>query len=316
MDDNVGKVKKELDPKMDFIAGTVAGVAGLTIAHPFDTVKVRFQNPEISSKYRSTFHAFSTVIREERFRGLYKGIASPMLSCAPLNGLVFASYHSFMRMQLKHPDHEPTIRQIGLAGVGAGIVSSSITCPIELIKIRQQNIVDRQASAREVALDIVRKNGIRGLYRGIVPTAMRDFGYGAYFATYEATCRYFSRVRPQIDPPHPTDPSSLLDEAEKDMVTLSWPGLLFAGALAGVTGWIATFPFDVVKTRVQSVDRSSEKDRASHPYRNTLSTIVNSYRSEGIACFFRGLTPTIIRAVPVNMATFGIFELMVNLLSF
>ncbi|KAL5513443.1 hypothetical protein ACEPAH_3842 [Sanghuangporus vaninii] len=316
MGDNVGKAKRELDPKMDFIAGTVAGVAGLTIAHPFDTVKVRLQNPEVSSKYRSTFHAFSTVIREERFRGLYKGIASPMLSCAPLNGLVFASYHSFMRMQLKHPDHEPTIQQIGLAGVGTGIVSSSITCPIELIKIRQQNIVDRQPSAREVALDIIRKNGIRGLYRGIVPTALRDFGYGAYFATYEAACRYFSRGRPQIDPPHPTVPSSLLDEAEKDMVTLSWPALLFSGALAGVTGWIATFPFDVVKTRVQSVDRSSEKDRASHPYRNTLSTIINSYRSEGVACFFRGLTPTIIRAIPVNMATFGIFELMVNLLSF
>lgn len=32
-------------------------------------------------------------------------------------------------------------------------------------------------------MDILRKNGIRGLYRGLVPTALRDFGYGAYFAT-------------------------------------------------------------------------------------------------------------------------------------
>lgn len=58
-----------------------------------------------------------------------------------------------------------------------------ITCPIELVKIRQQNIVDQQPSTRTVALDIFRKTGVRGLYRGVAPTALRDIGYGAYFAT-------------------------------------------------------------------------------------------------------------------------------------
>lgn len=58
-----------------------------------------------------------------------------------------------------------------------------ITCPIELIKIRQQNIVEHQPSTRAVAVDIFRRTGVRGLYRGITATALRDVGYGAYFAT-------------------------------------------------------------------------------------------------------------------------------------
>lgn len=73
------------------------GIVGLLIAHPFDTgmfghefrsaaalpdceiVKVRLQNPDLSSRYHSVSHAFATIIREERFSGLYKGIASPLV---------------------------------------------------------------------------------------------------------------------------------------------------------------------------------------------------------------------------------------------
>lgn len=133
------------------------------------------------------------------------------------------------------------------------------------------------------------------------------------------------------------------------------------------TGWLFTFPFDVVKTRVQGSfdgsipDTHSFTHQAPHspspsptprhtspssltrvpvsaspllsypspapsgvgvsvgpdlyPYRTTWSTIVHSYRTEGIRVFFRGLAPTLIRAIPVNMVTFGTFEAIVHAFS-
>jgi hypothetical protein len=42
-------------------------------------VKYRFQNPSSDLQYRSTLHALATITREERLRGLYKGIASPLV---------------------------------------------------------------------------------------------------------------------------------------------------------------------------------------------------------------------------------------------
>ena len=76
----------------------MVGMAAVAVGYPFDTgqsshflglslhlifdahpVKVRFQNPLIASKYRSTAHAFLTIIREERIRGLYRGIAAPLV---------------------------------------------------------------------------------------------------------------------------------------------------------------------------------------------------------------------------------------------
>ena len=92
--------------------------------------------------------------------------------------------------------------------------------------------------------------------------------------------------------PEMTDHTSLIAEAESEIRTLTWPALLLAGGLAGVNGWLATFAFDVVKTRMQSVEY-----HPSHPCRSVMSTIVSSHRAEGWRVFFRGLSPTIIRYV-------------------
>ncbi|KAK0452747.1 mitochondrial carrier domain-containing protein [Desarmillaria tabescens] len=170
----------ELNPLLDFLAGTISGIAGLVVGYPFDTVKVRFQNPEMTGKYRSTMHALATIIKEERFIGMYKGITSPLATAALMNGLVFASYRFFMKIQLENSSSIPTLTQIALAGAGSGIVSSIVTTPTELIKIRQQSLLV-PSSTYEVAMDILRRNGIRGLYRGIGATALRDLGYGSYF---------------------------------------------------------------------------------------------------------------------------------------
>lgn len=79
-----------------------------------------------------------------------------------------------------------------------------------------------------------------------------------------------------------------------------------------------TFPFDVVKTRMQGSEAVAVSPKAvdlysattplvkqdggsrdRNPYRTTMSTIIHSYRNEGIGVFFRGLAPTLIRCVVV-----------------
>lgn len=207
-----------------------------------------------------------------------------------------------------------------------------ITTPTELIKIRQQNLLI-PTKARLVLWQIFRESGIVGLYRGYTATCLRDCGYGPYFAAvgsftfillvklsltsatiqYEAMCRVFS-------------PSTLHEDGGENN-QLSWPALLLAGGTAGIgkislnpsffnppypmitpsAGWVFTFPFDVVKTRVQSTHRDlgalststpflAQADNPPvNPFRSTWSTIVHSYRTEGIKVFYRGLSPTLIR---------------------
>jgi solute carrier family 25 carnitine/acylcarnitine transporter 20/29 len=139
------------------------------------------------------------------------------------------------------------------------------------------------SSAWTVTRQIMRTHGIRGLYRGLTATILRDCGYGAYFAAvrqtnyqvipspltwsdrrfanricetqYELSCRFFSTHQ------HPTSPDDANDIptgiVKHGAPSLSWAALLVSGGIAGVAGWIATFPFDVVKTRIQGTEYTS-----------------------------------------------------------
>ena len=109
------------------------------------TVKVRFQDPNTSARYSGTFNALTTIVSEERFSGLYKGIMSPMVwvsvstlfcgtsvyqfmqaTCALLNGLVFSSYRFLMKTQLSDDQAAPTLAQIFFAGAGTGMIGSYV----------------------------------------------------------------------------------------------------------------------------------------------------------------------------------------------
>ncbi|KAG9010669.1 hypothetical protein FRB94_010146 [Tulasnella sp. JGI-2019a] len=299
--------KETLNPVVDFAAGTFGGMAGLLVGHPLDTVKVRFQTPEIALKYTGgTFHAVRTIFIEERIRGLYKGIASPLAGTAFLNGTVFASYGFFMRLQGGTVSDAPSLAQVALAGAGSGIVASLVTTPTDLVKIRQQLMLSATGlpSTRQVVSSILRTDGFRGLYRGITVTCVRDCGYGVYFATYEGTCRLFKALkspdRDVIDVNH----SSLIQEVEAFESSLSWSELMVSGGLAGVAGWGCTFPLDVVKSQVQAYT-----GRGRHP--GVISLLKGAYQRSGLRGVFAGLTPTLLRAVPVNMVTFFVFESVV-----
>lgn len=118
-------------------------------------------------------------------------------TCALLNGLVFSSYRFLMKAQLSDDQAAPVLTQIFFAGAGTGMIGSYVvsasrcppelnsvhrivTTPTELVKIRQQALLT-PISTRQMLQRIVRQDGIRGLYRGITATGLRDIGYGSYF---------------------------------------------------------------------------------------------------------------------------------------
>lgn len=118
---------------------------------------------------------------------------------------------------------------------------------------------------------------------------------------YEATLRLFA--------PRPTCADPLLGQVEETLALAhrSWAALLLAGGVAGVLGWVVTFPFDVLKTRIQA-HLPAQAQVGAAGSSTTWSTARTMYAESGSRVFWRGLAPTLVRAVPVNMAVFGTFE--------
>lgn len=167
--------------------------------------------------------------------------------------------------------------------------------PIELVKIRLQlqnkgkdNRTSHNKGPISVAKTIYRTEGIRGLYKGLSITLMRDaHAYGLYFFTYEY-------VREQLHP----ECRKTGQESLRTMLT--------AGGLAGVVSWLSCYPFDVLKTRLQAQSESSFLSKSK--YSGIVDCFRQSVRKEGLGVLWRGLGTTVARAFVVNGAIFSGYE--------
>lgn len=213
-------------------------------------------------------------------------MASPLYGLAAINAIVFGVQANVQR-RLSNPD---TLSSHCLAGSIAGLSQSIICSPMELAKTRMQ-IQGLGESHKKFKCTkhiytgpvdclhkIYKMEGVKGVFRGFGLTVMRETpSFGAYFASYEWICRHF----------RPEDPSI------EEIGTLA---LLFAGGMAGICAWIVTYPVDVIKSRIQA--------DMTHRYKGFLDCAMQSYSAEGIQVFTKGLGSTLLRAFPVNAATF------------
>ncbi|XP_038632852.1 mitochondrial basic amino acids transporter [Scyliorhinus canicula] len=269
---------------LDFAAGCLGGVAGVLVGHPFDTVKVRLQvqNPD-QPRYRGTVHCFRSIIKQESVFGLYKGIGSPMMGLTFINAIVFGVQGNTMR----YLESDTPLNQF-LAGAAAGAIQCVICCPMELAKTRLQlqGMGEYQVKSKvyknsvDCLFRIYRKHGIRGINKGMVTTVLREIpAFGFYFLTYDCLTRALN-----------CEPGA----------SFIIPKLLFAGGMSGIASWISTYPIDVIKSRLQA-----DGVGGINQYNSIWDCVLQSYKKEGWQVFARGLTSTLLRAFPVNAATFA-----------
>lgn len=77
--------------------------------------------------------------------------------------------------------------------------------------------------------------------------------------------------------------------------------------VTGFISWATVVPIDVVKSRIQADNRTNPK------YKGMIDCFLKSYKADGMTVFFRGLTVTLVRALPVNAATFVGYEFFISL---
>ena len=122
--------------------------------------------------------------------GLYKGIASPLLSIPLVNALVFAFYEQSKKLFTTETNIPLTQTQLALCGGIAGFFACGIVSPVELIRTKLQVQVGPDAFRYKNTYDCVRhtvvNHGFKGLGRGMFSTILRDVpSYFAQFYVYE-----------------------------------------------------------------------------------------------------------------------------------
>ncbi|GAB2269415.1 Mitochondrial arginine transporter bac2 [Dionaea muscipula] len=281
----------------EFVAGGFGGAAGIVAGYPLDTLRIRQQ----SSNAGGAVSILRRVLASEGLSALYRGMAAPLASVTFQNAMVFQTYAVLSRAldQSINPEDPPSYKGVALAGIGTGALQSLLLSPVELIKIRLQlqqkphfSSTGGKVGPVNVARNIVRNEGVRGLYRGLAITVLRDApAHGVYFWTYEY-------MREQL---HPGCRKGTEQESLRTM--------LVAGGLAGVASWISCYPLDVIKTRLQAQTQSSIK------YNGIIDCYRKSVRQAGgHGVLWTGLGTAVARAFVVNGAIFTAYELCLRFL--
>jgi solute carrier family 25 carnitine/acylcarnitine transporter 20/29 len=179
--------------------------------------------------------------------------------------------------------------QFYAAGAFAGVTNSVLSTPIEHVRIRLQTQPHGKDRLYSGPIDCMKKLSahegvLRGLYRGQAVTILREAtAYGTWFLTFE----YLMNADMKRN-----------NVQRKEIAT---PKVAFYGGLAGEALWIASYPFDVVKSKMQSDGFGSEQK-----FKSMRDCFSKTWAKEGAMGFWKGIGPTLVRAMPVSAGTFAV----------
>jgi solute carrier family 25 carnitine/acylcarnitine transporter 20/29 len=235
---------------------------------------------QTNQQHKNAWTCFQNTIKSQGPMSLYKGSLSPFIGFGICNAVVFSANGFFRRLLSSQEGTDLSLSKIIMAGGCSGAIVAVINCPFELVKVKLQTSNNAYKNVIDCGISILKQQGIRGLYRGFPMTIARDIpSFASYFGMYEGVKRAF----------------------KASDIEGKWT-LLVAGGIAGIAAWLPGYPQDLVKSRIQY---------STGPY-SSLDIIKETYKSKGLSGFFRGFTPTLVRAVPVNAAVFYVYEWTIN----
>ncbi|XP_032405251.1 mitochondrial carnitine/acylcarnitine carrier protein isoform X3 [Xiphophorus hellerii] len=191
----MAKQPQPISPMKNFFAGGFGGVCLVFAGHPLDTIKVRLQTqpkpkPGESLLYAGTLDCFKKTLAKEGVKGLYKGMAAPIIGVTPMFAVCFFGFGLGKKLQQRTPDDILTYPQLFAAGMLSGVFTTAIMTPGERIKcllqIQASSGKVKYAGPMDCVKQLYKESGIRGIYKGTALTLMRDVpASGMYFMSYE-----------------------------------------------------------------------------------------------------------------------------------
>ncbi|XP_023209577.1 kidney mitochondrial carrier protein 1-like [Centruroides sculpturatus] len=244
------------------ICGIMAGVISSSIANPTDVLKIRMQAQNKNFNKKGMINCFLEMYKNEGIKGLWRS--------------------------------EETLLKNVICGIMAGVISSSIANPTDVLKIRMQaqNKNFNKKGMINCFLEMYKNEGIKGLWRGVGPTAQRAAVVaGVELPVYDITKKNLIRA---------------------DIIGDNMLNHFFSSFVAGLTGAIASTPIDVVRTRLMNQRRVKAAIVNGAPaevfYTSALQCAFQTVQTEGFLALYKGFVPTWVRLGPWNIIFFIIYE--------
>jgi len=222
------------------------------------------------------YEAVKHVVRVEGLRGLWKGAGTTILIGVPSSTCYMVTYdhllHSVFPLFVTPSAFTPLF-----AGVTARTFISTVASPLELIRTNLQSTPSSSSNPntlRSVISSIailVQKQGPSSLWKGLGATLWRDVPFsGLYWTNYEGFKSWFGRNGRE-----------------------GAPVAFASGAMSGIIAALFTSPFDVLKTRRQSLIMSTPSHTSA-----SIPLLRHMVQTEGYSSLYAGIGPRMAKIAP------------------
>ncbi|KAJ3319762.1 hypothetical protein HDV06_005963 [Boothiomyces sp. JEL0866] len=281
--------KKTVPAGISLAAGITAGAVEGTITYPTEYIKTQLQIQK-DNRFKGPIDCLVKTVREKGVLGLYRGLSALVIGNAAKAGVRFLA---FDQIKALFADRNGKVSAAGmvLSGLSAGIAEAVVVVtPSETIKtklIHDQNSANpRFRGLVHGVKTIVAEEGISGIYKGVSAVVARQ---GANSAVRMSS---YGLIKEKLATHYPVD--------SKGKPIVPWYTTFFTGTIAGVITVYATMPFDVVKTRLQSLN--------ANQYNSFVDCFAKVLKNEGVGALWKGATPRLGRLIFSGGIVFTVYE--------
>ncbi|KAF2117771.1 mitochondrial carrier domain-containing protein [Lophiotrema nucula] len=325
------------------ICGASAGIASGIVTCPLDVIKTRlqaqgsFQPRNLARPARKVYNGLVGTARviwlEDGVRGMYRGLGPMLLGYVP-TWAVYMSVYDYSKDYFYTRFENKWLSRIA-ASISAGACSTLATNPIWVVKTRLMSQVSAHAldehktpysykNTIDAFRTMMQREGLAVFYSGLGPALLGLTHVAIQFPLYEFFKMKFTGLE--------MGQGTARDE------DMHWSGILGATILSKICATSATYPHEVLRTRLQIQQRSvphshghedvsfrgGHSGRGHHTrppgtassdgmvnlprYRGIVRTCRIILQEEGWRAFYNGMGTNMLRAVPAAVTTMLTYE--------
>lgn len=186
-----------------FAAGAFSGIFTTSIMAPGERIKCLLQIQQGSGAeklYNGPMDCAKKLYREGGIRSIYRGTVLTLCRDVPASGAYFAGYEGikYLMTPAGQDPSKLSIAAVLVAGGLAGCANWAAGIMPDVLKSRFQTAPPgKYNGVKDVFVDVMRTEGIRGMYRGFVPVMLRAFPANACaFLGFEGAMMFLNYIVP------------------------------------------------------------------------------------------------------------------------
>lgn len=183
------------------LCGGLARTASATVISPLELLRTRLQSAthqgkNASESFKEVTRGIQNMVKANGVRTLWRGLSLTLWRDVPFSAVYWLGYEETKRTMINSGVTSPFLQSF-LSGGISGTFAALITTPFDVAKTKRQ-IIEKETDAAQsmwrMMTTIRAEEGIRGLWRGLVPRCLKvSPACAIMISSYEIGKRAFGR---------------------------------------------------------------------------------------------------------------------------